>query len=81
LNELRTLFKNDAHATSALATYSMLAIKQVPYAQPFQAPGAAASVTPKRLGLIYAGDWTTSGSINGAMRSGEIAAQTVLAAL
>jgi phytoene dehydrogenase-like protein len=81
LVELKDLFAGDAVAFSALTQMEMLAVYRIKYAQPVQPPGLKFAMPPNRAGLILAGDWTASASINGAMRSGEKAANEVRAAL
>jgi len=78
LEELRTLFTGDRSALGALVGYQLLRVYRIPYAQPLQLPGQKQPTLPERPGLYFAGDWTASGSINGAMLSGERAAERVM---
>jgi phytoene dehydrogenase-like protein len=79
--EIQDLFSEDREARRALASYSPLCVRRVPYSQFPQPPGiqrglpGSVSGTP---GLFFAGEWTVSSSINGAMTSGERAAKAVL---
>jgi phytoene dehydrogenase-like protein len=67
-----------------LAKLRQVGIYRVKFAQFRQPPGVFATLPPNATptrGLFLAGEYTESSSINGAMRSGAMAAQSVLSAL
>jgi phytoene dehydrogenase-like protein len=67
-----------------LAKLRQVGIYRIKFAQFRQPPGVFATLPPNATptrGLFLAGEYTESSSINGAMRSGAMAAQSVLRAL
>jgi phytoene dehydrogenase-like protein len=67
-----------------LAQLRQVGIYRIKFAQCRQPPGVFATLPPNvtpTTGLFLAGEYTESSSINGAMRSGAMAAQAVLRAL
>ena len=81
LLDLRRMFTSDITAQSALATYRPLATYRIPYAQFAQPKNFWQNLPTNTLGpkLYVAGEFTDASSINGAMRSGEKAAEAILA--
>lgn len=79
-NDLRRMFTGDITAQSALATYRPLAVYRIPYAQFAQPKNFWQSLPKTQLGpkLYAAAEFTDASSINGAMRSGEKAAEAIL---
>ena len=65
------------------ASLAPLTIYRIPYAQFSQPPGIHAKLPENRVGtpgLVLAGEYTEDSSINGAMLSGEKAAEEVMRA-
>lgn len=67
---------------SAVTTWKLLRTYRIPFALPAQPPGSLAA--PEKSfrtadGLFHCGDFTASASIHGAMLSGRLAAQQVIA--
>ncbi len=79
-NDLRRMFTGDITAQSALATYRPLAVYRIPYAQFAQPKNFWQNLPQTQLGpkLYAAAEFTDASSINGAMRSGEKAAEAIL---
>lgn len=67
---------------SQVGDWRLLRVDRVAHAHPLQPPGSVAPPRPARLdaGLVVCGDHRTDASIQGALRSGGLAAQAVLAA-
>lgn len=81
LADLHRMFTGDKSAQSALATYRPLRAYRIPYAQFPQPRGVKATLPGNRTTLpntYFAAEFTDASSINGAIRSGERAAQAVL---
>jgi predicted NAD/FAD-dependent oxidoreductase len=53
-------------------------VQSIPFAQPGQAGFASFLCRDNAPGLIFAGDYLTSASINGALKSGRLAAEAVM---
>lgn len=81
-SDINAMLCSDREAVRALASYSPLAVRRVRFAQFAQPPRSLTNLpgnTTLTPGLFYAGEWTKASSINGAMTSGELAAQSILA--
>jgi len=79
--DIQSMFSGDREAVRALASYSPLCVRRIPYSQFPQPPGIQYRLQePGRhgAGLFIAGEWTQGSSINGAMTSGEQAAAAVV---
>lgn len=79
LSDLKEMFRGDSYAQDALNGCSPLRVYRIPNAQPAQPPGKRWNLDNAPAGLVVAGDWTCSGSINGALLSGERAARGLVA--
>ncbi|MCX6368179.1 MAG: NAD(P)/FAD-dependent oxidoreductase [Armatimonadetes bacterium] len=82
LTDLRRMFTGDITAQSALATYRPLRAYRIPYAQFAQPKNFWQQLPTNQTTLpktYFAGEFTAASSINGAMRSGEKAAEEILA--
>ncbi|WP_309711205.1 FAD-dependent oxidoreductase, partial [Armatimonas sp.] len=82
LTDLRRMFTGDTAAQSALATYRPLRAYRIPYAQFAQPKNFWQTLPGNKANLpntYFAGEFTAASSINGAMRSGEKAAEEILA--
>lgn len=82
LADLRRMFTGDITAQAALTTYEPLRAYRIPYAQFAQPQGFFSTLPSNVTGIArtyFAGELTASSSINGAIRSGEKAAQAILA--
>jgi len=83
-DDIAAMFSSDREAVRALASYSTLCVRRVPYAQFPQPPGIINRLPGFGTtvdGLFVAGEWTQGSSINGAMVSGESAASAVVRSL
>lgn len=79
--DLERMFTGDVSAQATLATYEPLRAYRIPYAQFDQPKGFFSTLPSNATGLpntFFAGEFTAASSINGAIRSGEKAAQLVL---
>ncbi len=83
LRELHQMFAGDRAAQAALASYQVLRVVRVPYAQFQQPPGIHPRLPDNRTtigGLYVAAEWTEASSINAAILSGERCAAAIKAA-
>lgn len=80
--DLRRMLTGDKAALQRLSGYQPLTLYRIPYGQFAQPPGVYPTLPsnrPQTPGLLFAAEWTTASSLNAAMRSGEKAAQWLLA--
>ena len=80
MSDLRRIFKGDPYAEVALTGYRPLALYRIPYSQFAQHPGIHPTLPDNQsgeTGLFFAAEFTEASSINGAMVSGEKAAQLI----